>query len=70
MAEYYKLSLLRKTDGGSEWEKIYFGIDDEKLEIIIHVPQKRSPLNSKLEMISEEEIKETLKDLSIDWGHG
>lgn len=59
MTEYYKLSLLRKTENGAEWENIYFKIEKSKPKLIGHgIAQRKSPLNSKLEKVSEEKIKD------------
>ncbi len=65
---YYKLSLLRKTKYGAAWDNIYLEINNGEPKIIAHDPDTRRPLNSKIETISEEDVKELRSALSVDSG--
>ena len=69
MLEYYRLSLLRPIPTGAIWEDIYFEKEGNKFKIITHTPQTNPPLNSKLEKISEEDLKKELSELDIDCRH-
>lgn len=62
--EYYKLSLLKKTEDGAEWENIYIKTGEDP-KIVAHIPQTRTigTLNSKIEKISNEAVSELLNDL-------
>ena len=57
MPEYYKLSLLRRTRDGADWEEIYLEINGQKSRVIAHLPDSEQVrlLNSKLEKISGKE---------------
>jgi len=63
--EHYKLSLLRKTEDGAEWENIYLKTGEDP-KIVAHTPQIREmvTLNSKIEKISKEAVSELLRDLA------
>jgi len=63
MPEYYRLSLLRRTRDGADWEEIYLEINGGKSEVIGFLPDsvQTRPLSSSLEKISEEEALEILR---------
>ena len=43
--ENYKLSMLRKTDGGAEWEEIYIEVDDKVIRTTNNELFFETPLN-------------------------
>jgi len=67
--EYYKLSLLRKTGSGAQWEKFYIKFEDN-YATIVNKEVHSSLLNSRLEKISEEDAKRAIKDSDSDLSHG
>jgi hypothetical protein len=71
---YYRISLLRSTTfglgrTGAESEDIYIQIGDQGPKIVLHTPQTRTPLNSKIELITEEQYRNALRSMDIDPGH-
>jgi len=71
MYKYYKLSVLREDKQGADWESFYLEINGEKPKIILYVPGRimGGVSNSKLEKITEKEIKEAISESNIDHGH-
>lgn len=71
MREYYKLSVLREDKQRADWESFYLEIDGKEPKIVLHVPSRTigAVSNSKLEKITEEEIKEAISESNIDHGH-
>jgi hypothetical protein len=67
--EYYKLSILRKTNPGAAWQKFYIQFDGNTAKII-HKEEDRSSLNSKLEKITEEQAKKLINDSCVDLSYG
>lgn len=67
--DYYKLSFLRKVEGGADWETLYIQIDDGKPEIMLHDSPIARPLNSKIESITKEEFQKVWNDSRADSGH-
>jgi hypothetical protein len=66
---YYKLSLLRKTESGAQWEKFYIKFEDNNATILDKEAHS-SLLNSRLEKISEEDAKKAINDSNVDLSYG
>jgi len=66
MIEYYRLGILRKTNNGTAWENYYIQFDGNTARII-HKEEDSSSLNSKLEKITEENVKKQINDSGRDF---
>ncbi len=66
--KYYKLSLLRKTEGGAEWQNIYFKVYGNGEPELVEEPSNF--LNSKLEKISKKEHTKRINDSQHDFSYG
>ena len=65
MTEYYKVSLLRETDYGGLWDKIYLGVKNGNPDDLLFPMMGSSYLDLRVEEIGEDEMLDELMDW--DW---